>query len=773
MGFFDELKRSSVIRVLLAYGAIAFAVGQAATSFFPALNLPDWSVTLVVALALLGFPVAAVLAWAYDVTDDGIVRADAVLVPRSSSRFRRIVAAVVIVLCIGFGVFLAMRRAGRNDLAVDRNLIAVLPFRVSGSDPALAYLREGMVDLLASALSVEEGTRAVDPRSTISAWRREVANEQNDLSPDSARLVGRALGAGRVLLGSVVGTPGNLTLIASIYPVEGNDKPIEARVVGAADTMQSLIDHLTAQLLSLEAGESRHRLATLTSTSLEAVKEYLIGQSQYRQARFTNAATHFNRALEADSTFALAAVGLQLTSGWGVVEASNLPRASRLIRSNRNRLSAPDLDFAQALVGEDAQPRTIRQTIDSWNAVITRYPDRADAWFQYGDVLTHRGRLVDQPDAWQQSKVAFNRALALDSSYTPALVHLIDFAAVFDLDPKEFHRLTAILERQPVSSDVAPYQYWTRVYFSGDSTRIRDFRANLDTMSLELKLSTALFAQIGVGTVDDALQAVESALRSAGSPSEEREALVLGHDTYMNFGRIDDALRLIERGLKTADSVAWHDAAVVDAMFWDGDTLAAAKSADRIASYLGGLPNSPAGQTPRDLACTLGQWRLRHRDVREIDRLLAILETPSGEIFPRPPDRLCAALLRALHASALNSPNAPALLERVDSLARIGYGNTFMLRKANATIAQLQEARGDTKGATRAQARFGGTGDMAQFLSVWRRQRGRLALLQGDTAEAVMQWTRYLRMYSQATGRHRALLDDVRSKLATITGERR
>src|SRR5688572_28941127 len=172
MSFIDELKRRRVVRVVVAYGAIAFAVGQAATSFFPALHLPEWSVTLVVALCVLGFPIAAVLAWAFDITDQGIVRAEEAvqLMPRRPSKARQAVAAAVIVLALGLGITLALRRVG-NDPVIDPNLIAVLPFKVSG-DPSLAYLREGMMDLLSPVLAIEEGTRAVDPRSSMSAWRR-------------------------------------------------------------------------------------------------------------------------------------------------------------------------------------------------------------------------------------------------------------------------------------------------------------------------------------------------------------------------------------------------------------------------------------------------------------------------------------------------------------------------------------------------------------------------------------------------------------------------
>src|SRR5688572_15829695 len=69
-----ELKRRHVTRVAVAYAVVAFVTMQVASTFFPALKLPDWTVTLVAALVIVGFPIALCLAWAYDITPDGIQR---------------------------------------------------------------------------------------------------------------------------------------------------------------------------------------------------------------------------------------------------------------------------------------------------------------------------------------------------------------------------------------------------------------------------------------------------------------------------------------------------------------------------------------------------------------------------------------------------------------------------------------------------------------------------------------------------------------------------
>ena len=77
MDFFSELRRRRVVRVLIVYGAVAFAVLQVADLTFPRLGLPDWTVTLVLMLELLGLPVALALGWAYDVTPEGLRRTEA------------------------------------------------------------------------------------------------------------------------------------------------------------------------------------------------------------------------------------------------------------------------------------------------------------------------------------------------------------------------------------------------------------------------------------------------------------------------------------------------------------------------------------------------------------------------------------------------------------------------------------------------------------------------------------------------------------------------
>src|SRR5688572_29828343 len=127
--FLTELKRRRVVRVALVYGAAAFAVLQAADLAFPRLGLPDWTVTLVLWLTILGLPVALVLSWVFELTPDGVRRTDADAQPSASTAWisARTITIVIPALVVAALAGWFARGPGRPASA-DLNSIAVLPF---------------------------------------------------------------------------------------------------------------------------------------------------------------------------------------------------------------------------------------------------------------------------------------------------------------------------------------------------------------------------------------------------------------------------------------------------------------------------------------------------------------------------------------------------------------------------------------------------------------------------------------------------------------------
>jgi tetratricopeptide (TPR) repeat protein len=159
-----------------------------------------------------------------------------------------------------------------------------------------------------------------------------------------------------------------------------------ATAQGPHTELPVLVDRLVAQLLSASAGEDPQRLDALTSTSLPALRAYLEGQAAYRRGRYAESLVHFRRALDLDSTFALAGLGLSLADGWaGMGHARERGRA--VAWRWRERLSQRDRALLTAHVGP-SYPRqsTVRQRYAAIEAALRLAPDRVELWYELGDL---------------------------------------------------------------------------------------------------------------------------------------------------------------------------------------------------------------------------------------------------------------------------------------------------------------------------------------------------------------------------------------------------
>ena len=315
---------------------------------------------------------------------------------------------------------LGVRLQGRHAAAViptDPGAVTVLPFRVAGADPALGYLREGMVDLLAIKLTGEGGPRAADPRAVLSAWRRAGGSETRDPDPDAALGIARALGTGRLIDGGVVGTSRHVTLTASVLQVTTGRRSPGVSVEGPPDSLPALVDRLTAELLAGQAG--RTELATLTS--LPALRAYFDGQRAYRVGRWADALRAYSKAIQADSTFALAGMGLFSASQWLVgglwPEGTDPGRGVKLAWAHRDRLSARDRSLLLALLGPRyPDPSSIAEFVAARREAVAAAPDRPEAWYELGDEIFHFGALIGVDSPATRAAEAFRQSLGLDSA---------------------------------------------------------------------------------------------------------------------------------------------------------------------------------------------------------------------------------------------------------------------------------------------------------------------------------------------------------------------
>jgi hypothetical protein len=166
-GFFEEVQRRKVYRVAAAYIIAAGFIIQIGSAVFPALELPSWAFRLVVVLLLMGFPIALILAWAYDVTPQGIRATPAPIAPGSHRRRNLIMLiAIGVIISAGAGFFLLPRVSGRK---IDKS-IAVLPFHNLSDEKENAYFADGIQDDILTNLS-KIGDLKVISRMSVMSYR--------------------------------------------------------------------------------------------------------------------------------------------------------------------------------------------------------------------------------------------------------------------------------------------------------------------------------------------------------------------------------------------------------------------------------------------------------------------------------------------------------------------------------------------------------------------------------------------------------------------------
>src|SRR5262245_12136780 len=349
-----------------------------------------------------------------------------------------LLGAFIAAVAAGAGAFIGTR-FGRHMVEPAAENLLVLPFTTSG--PGVAYLREGMVDLLSTNLSGVGGIRAVDPRTVL----RDARKDHDAGGVDQAIRLGRRLGAGSVVVGSAVGAGDQVRLAADFYSIDG-ERLGRAQVDGPVDSVLTLVDRLSLALLR-DVWRSREplpavRLASQTTDSIAALRAFLQGEQYYRRLAFDSAAQAYNRAVEIDSTFALAHFRRALTYGWtggygsrASLEASAAgTRFAKRLQPRERRLLMGYRLFDQ---GKPA-------AVDSFHSFVKDYPDDVDGWYLLGEALFHTREYTGaSPDT---ISAAFDSVVRRDSGLVPALIHPIQLTLNTG-DSVRFRRYLGVIER--------------------------------------------------------------------------------------------------------------------------------------------------------------------------------------------------------------------------------------------------------------------------------------------------------------------------------------
>jgi TolB-like protein len=320
-----ELKRRRVVRVAAVYGAVGFVVLQAADLMLPRLAVPDWALTLIVVLTILGFPIALVLAWALELTPEGVrVTAPpahgpdggAEPLPPLLGKRTTGVAAGLVLLGVGLGAGWFLKPATAVPEAAvavrtpeDRKSIAVLPFDDLSPGRDQEWFSDGLTEEILNSLARLDEMQVTARNSSFQFKNRAV----------DVRAVGRQLGVANVLEGSVRRADDRLRITAQLIRVEDGfhlwseayDRQLEDVFAVQLDIAENI-----ARVLDIYLDDARRERMWASGTrDPAAFLHYLRGRADYNRAHaigvgesdlLWQANVWFERALEVDPGYALA-----------------------------------------------------------------------------------------------------------------------------------------------------------------------------------------------------------------------------------------------------------------------------------------------------------------------------------------------------------------------------------------------------------------------------------------------------------------------------------
>jgi tetratricopeptide (TPR) repeat protein len=327
-------------------------------------------------------------------------------------------------------------------------MLAVLPFTVRGN-PELAYLAEGMVDLLSTKLDGAGDLRAADPHAILAAVRRLSA------APGDLALGGeaaRSLGATLFVAGDLLEAGGRIHVSAGLYAADGSASLARASAEGELAKIFELIDEVSAQLLVGRVGGTNARInrtAAVTTTSLAALKEYLTAERELRRGRFTSAVEAFARAVEIDPDFALAWYRRSVASEWNLRDdlaqssaAKAVATSARLSELDRRLLEARQLWHGGRFA--DAE--------QMYRAILSTHPTEIEAWVQLAELLHHSQYQNGQ--SMTLARAPWERVLYFEPTSVAALWHLARIAAIEERPQEVADLVRRVLEQNPDSERV-------------------------------------------------------------------------------------------------------------------------------------------------------------------------------------------------------------------------------------------------------------------------------------------------------------------------------
>ncbi|HEV3098702.1 MAG TPA: hypothetical protein VGY75_03195 [Candidatus Udaeobacter sp.] len=418
-GFFEEVKRRKVYRVAAAYIIAAGGIIQLASAAFPAWELPNWALRLVIVMLLMGFPIALILAWAYDITSQGVVATPAPAVPGSHRR-RNIIMLVLtgVIISAAAGFFILPRVSAHK---CDKS-IAVLPFENLSDEKENAYFADGIQDDVLTNLS-KVGDLKVISRTSVMPYRGKASN---------VREIGKTLGVGAVLEGSVRRIGNRVRVNVQLINAdtdehmwaEDYDRDLTDVFAIQTDLARQIVRELQAKLSPMEKAQIERRPTQNGEAYLAFVQAHdLSTRPDKFRGDIENAEQLFERATKLDPNFAEAFAGLAWIDNW--MYHTFDPTAARKEKARAAAEEAvrlqPNLPEAHLALGFYYYycERDYQNALREFAIAKLSLPNSAEVYMAIGSIERRQGK-------WAQSTGNFEKAVSLSPRDSFILVNLAD-----------------------------------------------------------------------------------------------------------------------------------------------------------------------------------------------------------------------------------------------------------------------------------------------------------------------------------------------------------
>jgi serine/threonine-protein kinase len=308
--FFSELKRRNVYKVAVAYGVVGWLVIQVTATIVPALHLPDGLTTAVVVLVLVGFPIALVISWAFEMTPEGMKRTadvtadDVRSIPYWSKK--KFIAFIVGVAVIAGGLFVFQLVRPSTQTASsksDNKSIAVLPLLNESGDPKDEYFSDGLSEELIAALAQIRELKVIGRSSSFRFKERK----------EETKTIGEKLGVATLLEGTVRKQGDRVRIVAELINaadgIELWTHTFDRELKDIFAVQQEIAAAVASSLKVTLLGSEDRSSANPATQNAEAHNAYLLGHYYFQRRNledYRKAVSHYDEAIRLDPNYALA-----------------------------------------------------------------------------------------------------------------------------------------------------------------------------------------------------------------------------------------------------------------------------------------------------------------------------------------------------------------------------------------------------------------------------------------------------------------------------------